>query len=223
MSNNHARLATAATEVERTDRPLRRDAEANRRRLLDAASEAFAAHGLDASVEEIAHSAGVGMGTLYRRFPTKEVLIQQLVHNLLDDVLAAGRRALTAPGETGLALFLREAATLQHAQRGCLSRTWNVPLPADFRPEFYRILTELLLRAQTAGTIRTDCTVNDLTVVFWAVRGIIESTGDGPSGAWLRHLDIVLAGLHPNATAPSRRHVLHTLGSDGPDVSPLTC
>jgi AcrR family transcriptional regulator len=74
MSNNHARLATAATEVERTDRPLRRDAEANRRRLLDAASEAFAAHGLDASVEEIAHSAGVGMGTLYRRFPTKEVL-----------------------------------------------------------------------------------------------------------------------------------------------------
>ncbi len=56
------------------DRPLRRDAEHNRQRLLDAAADVFAEHGLEASVEEIARTAGVGMGTLYRRFPTKDAL-----------------------------------------------------------------------------------------------------------------------------------------------------
>jgi AcrR family transcriptional regulator len=74
-----ARGATGQSQRVEADRPLRRDAIENRRRVLDAAATVFAAHGLDAPVEEIAHAAGVGMGTLYRRFPNKEALIEQLM------------------------------------------------------------------------------------------------------------------------------------------------
>ena len=73
---------------------LRRDAAQNRQRLLDAAEQVFAERGLEASVDEVARVAGVGMGTLYRRFPTKEALIAELVRELLEDVLLLARSSL---------------------------------------------------------------------------------------------------------------------------------
>ncbi|MBO0693873.1 MAG: helix-turn-helix transcriptional regulator [Acidimicrobiaceae bacterium] len=180
-------------------RPLRRDAAANRRRLLEAAIEVFALHGLDAPVEEIAHSAGVGMGTLYRRFPTKEALIEQLAKDLFERVIEAGRRALQATDGTGLEQFVRDTARLQHAQRGCLARLWGVALPASYIDEFDRILGELLERSQAGGRVRPDVVVTDLNVVFWAMRGIIETADDHGAKASERHLDLILAGLRPGS------------------------
>jgi AcrR family transcriptional regulator len=177
------------------DRPLRRDAEENRRRVLEAAAELFATHGLDTSVEEIAHAAGVGMGTLYRRFPTKEALIEQLVHDLLEQILAAGRRALETTDGTGLETFLRDSASLYATHRGCVSRLWTQPLPTAFFVEFDRTVAELVRSAQAAGRIRPDAAPTDIIVLFWAIRGIIESTGGAAPHAWQRHVDIVLAGL----------------------------
>jgi AcrR family transcriptional regulator len=78
-------------------RPLRRDAAANRDRLLAAASEVFDAQGLDARVADIAHVAGVGMWTLYRRFPTKDALIDALVHDTLDSTIRMATDAVEAP------------------------------------------------------------------------------------------------------------------------------
>jgi AcrR family transcriptional regulator len=180
---------------------LRRDAEANRRRVLQAASEVFAARGLDASVEEIAQRAGVGMGTLYRRFPNKEALIEELVHQLFDQVLTSGREALESTDGTGLEAFLRRTAALQEAQRGCMPRMWQSPLPERFLGEMDHIVATLLARAQAAGQVRPDCTAGDVTVAFWAVRGIIESAGDIAPGAWERHLDLLIAGLRPDGRA----------------------
>lgn len=180
-------------------RPLRRDAAANRRRLLEAATEVFAARGLDAPVEEIAQVAGVGMGTLYRRFPTKEALIEQLVHDVFEQVIDAGRRALDAAGGTGLEQFIRDTARLQQAQRGCLARMWGVALPERYTTEFDRILGELLEGAQQQGQVRADIVVTDLNLVFWGIRGIMETTGDLGAKAWERHLDLILAGLRPGA------------------------
>ncbi len=184
-----------------TGRPLRRDAEENRRRVLEAAAELFATHGLDTSVEEIAQSAGVGMGTLYRRFPTKEALIEQLVNDLLEQILAAGRRALETSDGAGLERFLRDSATLYGTHRGCVSRMWTRPLPKEFFVEFDHTVAELVRSAQNAGRIRSDCAASDIIVLFWAIRGIIESTGGAAPEAWQRHVDIVLAGLDPHAAA----------------------
>lgn len=182
-------------------RPLRSDARANRRRVLDAAAAVFAARGIDAPVEEIAQLAGLGVGTLYRRFPSKESLIEQLVSDLFERVLDAGRQALRCPDGTGLEDFLRHTASLQYSNRGCLSRMWESPVPSGFRSEFDDIVGQLVSRAQEHGLIRTDCAATDFTVLLWATRGIIATCGDIAPLAWQRHLDIALAGLRPGAPA----------------------
>jgi AcrR family transcriptional regulator len=185
------------TAIGDAERPMRRDAVENRRRLLLAAAEVFAARGLDASVEEIAQSAGVGMGTLYRRFPTKEALIDQLVEDLFGAVVSAGREALTVTDGTGLETFIRTAAGQLEAQRGCMVRLWQGSIPPCFMAELDSVVSELLARAQAAGTVRADVVPTDLNVVFWALQGIIESTAGTAPDAWQRHLDLVFAGLRP--------------------------
>ena len=112
----------SATEVAR---PLRKDAAENRERLLQAAAQVFAEQGLEASVEEVARVAGVGMGTLYRRFPTKEALIAELVAQLQQEFIDDARRAMQVPDGFGLETFLHDAARRQASHRGCLPRLWN--------------------------------------------------------------------------------------------------
>src|SRR3954451_24151192 len=93
---------------------LRADAQRNLERILDAAREAFAESGLDVGVEEIARRAGVGKGTLYRRFPTKEALVQAIVQDRVDELdgIAASCADMPDAGE-GFARFLSEAARMQ--------------------------------------------------------------------------------------------------------------
>src|SRR5712691_4544222 len=85
-------------------RPLRADARRNRERVLDAARAAFAAQGLSVPLDEIARHAGVGPGTLYRHFPTKEALIEAVVHDRLQGLAADGAALLDAP-DPGAAFF----------------------------------------------------------------------------------------------------------------------
>src|SRR6202167_4568457 len=127
------------------DRPLRRDAEQNRQRLLDAAADVFAEHGLEASVEEIARAAGVGMGTLYRRFPTKDALIEELVHELLADVVRDARTALERRDGSGLEAFLHAASAHQASQRGCLARLWGASIAPDLMREVRDLIAALLV------------------------------------------------------------------------------
>lgn len=178
-------------------RVLRRDAAENRRRLLDAAATVFSERGLDAGVEEIARVAGVGMGTLYRRFPTKDALISELVRQLLIDLVAMARAARDVTDGSGLERLLFDTGAIQASHRGCVSRMWNDEHTALLRDEFRTILTELLAVAQDAGRIRADVTVTDLDLVFWAVRGVVESTRGVSDTAWRRHLAMVIAGLRP--------------------------
>lgn len=183
-----------------TPRPLRRDAVENRRRLLEAAAKVFAEHGPDAGVEEIARVAGVGMGTLYRRFPTKEALVGELVNDLLGRLAADAREALRRGDGNGLEEFLYRAASDQVLQRGCLARLWNSDSAADLLDEVRGLIVELLRDAQRHGTVRDDVSASDISVVFWALRGVIETTSSSAPHAWRRHLALVLAGLRPNAT-----------------------
>jgi AcrR family transcriptional regulator len=179
------------------DRPLRRDAAANRQRLLDAAAQVFAAHGLEASVEEIARVAGVGMGTLYRRFPTKDALIAELVHDVLDRMQSLAEEAATHTDGTGLESFLAASSAYQAQHRGCLPRLWATDTDQESVERVRRSITGLLQDAKAHGRVRRDVTPTDLTVLMWSVRGVIETTREVAPDAWRRHLDILIAGLRP--------------------------
>lgn len=178
--------------------PLRRDAAANRERLILAAVEVFNDEGIEAGVERIAARAGVGIGTLYRRFPTKDALIAHLVDALIGEMIEAADSAYEVTGGHGLEQYLREMAERLAAHRGCLSRlsaesTW------ERLTELRRRQARLLHNAQEAGVIRADVAVSDLVVILWSLRGIVDACGDTAAVACQRHLDFVFAGLRPGA------------------------
>lgn len=181
-------------------RPLRRDAERNRLRLVKAATEVFSEQGLDAGVDEVARRAGVGMGTLYRRFPTKDALVTALITDLLVDLLGAAREAVEEDGGTGHGLerFLRRTAGMQARYPGLLPRLWFSDGVTELRDALRDVNIELLERAQAAGTVRVDLTQTDVILILWSLRGIIEMSGPAAGQAVQRHLDIVLAGLRPS-------------------------
>jgi AcrR family transcriptional regulator len=179
------------------DRPMRRDAAQNRQRLLDAAAEVFAEHGLEASVEEIARVAGVGIGTLYRRFPTKDALVAALVHDVMTTMLKLAREAAERPAGAGLEHFLEAVSAYLAAHRGCLPRLWNAGREHDSVQEVRDVIAALLDDAKSHGRIRADITSTDLTIMLWSIRGVIETTRSAAPDAWRRHLDILLAGLRP--------------------------
>jgi AcrR family transcriptional regulator len=179
-------------------RPLRRDAAENRERLLDAAIQVFAEHGLDAGVDEVARVAGVGTGTLYRRFPTKQALIDELVGGMRRSILAVARRAALATDGSGIEDLLVGAGELQAAQSGCLRRLWNQSdAESDALNEFRSLIGVLLKSGQAAGRIRPDITSTDISMLLWSLRGVIESTVTAAPNAWRRHLELMIAGLRP--------------------------
>lgn len=179
-------------------KPLRRDAAHNRQRLLDAAAQVFAEHGLDAGVDEVARVAGVGMGTLYRRFPTKQALIDELIGDLRLQLLELARAAATREDGTGLEELLTGAGQLQSDQPGCLQQLWN---SSEAQPqamaEFRHLLVRLLREGQRHGRIRPEVTPGDLTMALWSLRGVIDATRQVAPLAWRRHLELLVAGLRP--------------------------
>src|SRR3954468_8898383 len=110
-----------------TEAPLRRDAARNRERLLAAASELFAERGLNVTLNDIAHRAGVGVGTAYRRFANKEEVIGALFEQRLQEVIGAAHEALEVPDAwTGLVAFLERSLHMQFGDRG-LTEIMNSP------------------------------------------------------------------------------------------------
>lgn len=186
----------AETSVLRT---LRRDAAQNRRRLLEAARIVFAEHGLDAGVEEVAQAAGVGVGTLYRRFPTKYALIAELVREFMEKVVVLARQAEQVADGRGLEQLVYALGELQAANRGCLARIWTDDTSTALRDEYRGLVAGLLAEAKAHGTIRHDAAVTDLDLLFWSLRGIIETTGELSTVAWRRQAAISLAGLRPSS------------------------
>lgn len=177
---------------------LRRDAAANRERLIVAAIDVFNEEGIDAGVEQIAQRAGVGVGTLYRRFPTKDALIAYLVDDLLSEMIAISDHAQGVPGGHGLEQYVRALGDQLSRHRGCLPRLWG---GGDIRriQQLRARQRALLVQAQQAGVIRADIGATDLTVLLWSLRGIVESSGPAAQQACRRHLDIAFAGLRPDA------------------------
>lgn len=159
---------------------LRADAQRNLDRVLDAAETSFAEHGLDASIDEIARCAGVGHGTVCRRFPTKDALVVAVVTRRLEEVAAAAHAALDEPdaGEA-FAGFLRAAAEFYRRNRaltGGLQRCVGTPQVEELK----RTLGRLVRRAQAEGALRRGITADD-------VLRLVPTAAD--------YFDVVLDGL----------------------------
>lgn len=154
-------------------RPLRADAARNRARVLDVAYETFAAEGLAVPIDEIARRAGVGAGTVYRHFPTKEALFQAVIEDRMGHLVDDGRTLLESagPGEA-LFAFLRSMVLQWGAMdRGLVDALAGLGIDiASAAPEaedaFKALLGELLRAAQEAGTARRDIDMRDLKTIL---------------------------------------------------------
>jgi AcrR family transcriptional regulator len=185
---------------------LRRDAQRNRDRILDAACRCFALRGLEICVDEIAQSAGVGVGTLYRRFPSKASLIQAILERRLDELQPKIDQALSDEDPwTGLSELMTALVAQQIADRG-LSQLLLLRAPPDDLPEptrrrFLGPLERLLARAQRAGRARPDVGARDLPAIL-RMASALALRSEEP-GDWRRHVRLLLDGLAARAERPA--------------------
>ena len=149
-------------DVNTETRPLRADAERNRKRLLDAAAAVFAEHGLEASTAEIARRAGVGQGTVFRRFPTKDDLVAAIVVDRLARSPSGRARWRRIRRRTGAVLaFMAELASMHVRDRGLIeavngTRALADPAVHDAHGELLDVLEDVVKRDREAGLVRED-------------------------------------------------------------------
>lgn len=191
-----------------TERPLRRDAERNRQRILEAARVVFAQQGLGASLDAIAREAGVGVGTVYRRFPDKEQLIEALFEVSLAELVDAARAALAiADPWEGFVTFLHGAIDRQTRDRGLkellMSSVHGQEQIGRARDAILPLVTELVERAQRSGQLREDVAPSDFPLMQFAVGAISEYTADVQPDAWRRVMGLLIDGLRVHRDAPT--------------------
>jgi AcrR family transcriptional regulator len=180
-------------------RALRKEAVQNRQRLLIAAKQVFAMKGTDAAVDEIARVAGVGMGTLYRHFPTKQALIDELVSELRQRLLYLGRKAALKGDGLGLETLLVDAGRAQARDPGYMQFLWSrSDAGRAFVDEFLQLLSDLVDQAKAAGRVRSDLSVTDVWMTLWSLRSIVEMTRTRAPAAWHRHVELLIAGMRPD-------------------------
>jgi AcrR family transcriptional regulator len=191
--------------VSDTSRPPRRDALRNRERVLDAATELVRRDGEKVPMATIAEHAGVGVGTVYRHFPTREDLLGALVHRSFGIALANARAAADHPGPAleGVRSFF--LATLRDRERFVLPLHGG---PAVFTPATRErqagvrtALRGLIARGTAAGELRDDLTPEDLIVATSLLSRPLLPTGDWDRLA-LRQIDLMLHGLGPAGSPP---------------------
>jgi AcrR family transcriptional regulator len=168
---------------------LRADARRNLERVLDAAAEVFAASGPDASIDEIARLAGVGHGTVFRRFPTKDDLMYAVIERHVAQMQSLAEEALASddPGEAFYDFVVR-VAELNMSTPGlhrCVVHCGGKPGAAELE----KLVGRIVLRAQRAGAVRGDVKPADVQLL---VRSALTSA---PPGQWRRYLGVVLDGL----------------------------
>ena len=186
-------------------RRLRRDAQRNRDAILAAARQVFCDHGLEAPLEQIARQAGVGIATLYRRFPDRAALLDAVLADTVQAHIDAAEQALATddPWE-GFASYLEQSCRLQAADRG-LNDVMGMRFPRATATEaaktrLYEVVGQVLDRAQQSGQLRTDLT---LAFLNWANTRILPAVrAAGAPDAWRRYLGLLLDGFRAERAHP---------------------
>jgi AcrR family transcriptional regulator len=187
---------------------LRQDAERNRRRILDAALELFAERGLGATLNDVARHAGVGVGTVYRRFPDKWALLDELFEERLAEIVGAVDAALEEPDPwEALSGFLTRALEIQAADRAVkeliLTSPEGMEMTARMRAALFPRVSRLVARAQEAGQLRADFAPSDIPLLMLMIGTIIDLGRDGQPDLWRRPLNLVLQGMRAQPVAPT--------------------
>jgi AcrR family transcriptional regulator len=186
--------------VSRTCRPLRADAARNKARVLEVAYETFAAEGLSVPIDEIARRAGVGAGTVYRHFPTKEDLFRAVMENRIQSIVDEGKSLLVNENPADALFTFFRSAVLQWGatDRGLADALAGVgidvatAMPAA-EAAFLGFLGDLLRAGQAAGTVRGDLDVPDVKAIL---SGCLAMQAASPEAAE-RLTEVVLDGLRP--------------------------
>jgi AcrR family transcriptional regulator len=178
------------------ERPLRADARRNRAAVVRAARAVFARDGRQAQMDDIARRAKVGVGTVYRHFPTKEALLQALADDRFEQMAGFAAEALTdADPWEAFAGFLRRCGELQAADRALSELLLDQPelmcAAAGAREDLQGAVAALIARGQAAGVLRADLRPQDMGMLSCA----LSSRGCNPMTSWERMLAVLLDGL----------------------------
>ncbi len=185
--------------METVKKPLRADARRNYERLIEEAKSAFAARGVEASLEDIARNAGVGIGTLYRHFPTREALVETVLRERFDGQAVAARELLDSPEplsalKTWLAGMGRQSASYRGLPELMVDVLDDEASPLYASCHAMRgAVSQLVERAKVSGELRADVTAHELLVLLHALSWASEHLS-GDNGLE-RLLELVFAGL----------------------------
>jgi AcrR family transcriptional regulator len=182
-----------------TERPLRADAARNRERILAAAAEVFAARGLEATLDDIAAHAGLGVGTVYRRFPNRDALVEALLEQRLGAVVAIAESAAAEPDSwTAVCSLLERLCEVIVADRGLhevfVCRQGGEDSTA-VRERMEPLVTALFERAKADGHLRADAVPTDVPLVLHMVAASAEYAGEVRPDLWRRYLALLFDGL----------------------------
>ncbi|WP_371657676.1 TetR/AcrR family transcriptional regulator [Streptomyces sp. NBC_00280] len=185
--------------------PLRSDAERNRERIIAAARRVFAHDGLHASMASVAREAGVGIATIFRRFPTKEELVAAVFADRMDAYADAVAVALDDPDPWhGFVGYIETACAMQAADYGfadVLTTTFpTAKAMEERRNEAYEGMVRLIGRAKATGRLREDFDPSDLVLIHMANAGVVNATGEAAPDAWRRVVALMIQSLE----APAR-------------------
>lgn len=185
-------------------KPKRADAQRNRERILVAAKRVFAEQGTEASMEEVGRVAEVGVGTLYRHFPTKQALLGELLAERFRLFNAEAVRALESvddPWEAFAGTLRRNA---EHAAQDVGLQDALFRGEASWEPvaeplaALREAMSEIIRRGQQTGVVRADLTVDDIPLMMCGVSSTMANTHpDGTQMDWRRHLELLLDGVKP--------------------------
>jgi AcrR family transcriptional regulator len=180
-----------------SERPLRKDAERNRQRILDAARELFAEQGVGVTLNDIAHHAGVGVGTVYRRFPDKAQLIEELFEQQVSELVELMEEAAEDPDPwRGLTGFFRRNLELQARDRAFREIIVGTPEAAQ------RLQQILVQRAKDAGALRADFEPADIPMMFMMLTAVLDAAREVEPELWRRYLEVFIQGLRADPSPP---------------------
>jgi AcrR family transcriptional regulator len=186
---------------------LRVDAERNRQRIVTAARQAFAELGLEVPMEEIARRAGVGIGTLYRRYPTRGDLIAAAFEAKMTAYAESARQALADPDPWhGFCTYVEQICAMQAGDRGFTTvLTMTFPTAKRFeadRDSAFADFATLVARAKATGRLRADFVTEDMPMFLMANAGVLTATADAAPDAWRRLVGYLLQACAAPAAQP---------------------
>lgn len=182
------------------DRPLRKDAERNRQRILAAARDLFATRGLEPHLNDIAHHAGVGVGTIYRRFCSKEELLEALFEDAMHQLADLAEEALREPDSwQGFSWYIERMCEMTATDRGlreiAFSKAYGGERVRAAQERLKPLQGQLVERAQADGHLRADLSSTDMPICGLLSGTVSEFAGHVDSLLWRRYVGLLLDGM----------------------------